>query len=143
MKLSLVVVLVLSFCSPAYALVTKSEDHKPKLATLEVHLEVTRNVLTELKDTLNTTNTTLQNVSLTLTTVQNSLDVQADKIRRLEEAVQRQDDIVATLIDGKKKIDSILTFLIYAFTFVVSLLGVCGRSHVGLILRSIVAGHKK
>ena len=143
MKLSLVVVLVLSFGSPAYALVAKSEDHKPKLATLEVHLEVTRGVLIELKETLNTTNITLQNVSLTLTTVQNSLDVHAEKIRGLEQIVQKQGDIVAGLEVEKKKLDSILTFLFYTFTVVVSLLGVCGRSHVGSILRSIVTGPKK
>ena len=139
MKLPLVVVLLLSSCSPVYALAVRPEDSKAELVALEVHLEVTQNVLKELRGTLDTTNTTLQGVGLTLTTIQNNLDRHRERIERLEQTVTKHEGVVADLVDEKKKLNNLLTFLCYLSTAVVVILGFCKRSHI----KSAIVGPKK
>ena len=139
MKLSLVVALVLSSCSPVYAFTGRPEDRKSELVALEVHLEVTQNVLKDLRTTLDTTNTTLQGVGLTLTTIQNNLDRHTERIERLEQTVTKQGGVVAALEDEKKKLNNLLTFLCYLSTAVVVILGFCKRSHI----KSAIVGPKK
>lgn len=139
MKLPLVVVLLLSSCSPAYAFTVRPEDRKAELVALEVHLEVTQNVLKELRTTLDTTNTTLQGVGLTLTTIQNNLDRHTERIERLEQTVTKQGGVVAALEDEKKKLNNLLTFLCYLSTAVAVVLGFCKRSHI----KSAIVGPKK
>jgi septal ring factor EnvC (AmiA/AmiB activator) len=139
MKLPLVVVLLLSSCSPAYAFTVRPEDRKAELVALEVHLEVTQNVLKELRTTLETTNTTLQGVGLTLTTIQNNIDRHTERIERLEQTVTKQGGVVAALEDEKKKLNNLLTFLCYLSTAVAVVLGFCKRSHI----KSAIFGPKK
>jgi septal ring factor EnvC (AmiA/AmiB activator) len=139
MKLPLVVALVLSSCSPVCAFTVRPEDRKSELVALEVHLEVTQNVLKELRTTLDTTNTTLQGVGLTLTTIQNNLDRHTERIERLEQTVTKQGGVVAALEDEKKKLNNLLTFLCYLATAVAVILGFCKRSHI----KSAIVGPKK
>ena len=139
MKLPLVVALVLSSCSSVYAFTVRPEDRKSELVALEVHLEVTQNVLKELRTTLDTTNTTLQGVGLTLTTIQHNLDRHTERIERLEQTVTKQGGVVAALEDEKKKLNNLLTFLCYLATAVAVILGFCKRSHI----KSALIGPKK
>jgi septal ring factor EnvC (AmiA/AmiB activator) len=139
MKIPLVVILLISSCSPVCAFTVRPEDRESELVALEVHLEVTQNVLKELRTTLDTTNTTLQGVGLTLTTIQNNLDRHTERIERLEQTVTKQGGVVAALEDEKKKLNNLLTFLCYLATFVAVILGFCKRSHI----KSAIVGPKK
>jgi septal ring factor EnvC (AmiA/AmiB activator) len=139
MKLPLVVALVLSSCSPVYAFNMVPKDRATELATLEVHLEVTQNVLKDLRETLAATNTTLQGISITLTTIQNNIDRHTERIEKLEQIVTKQGGTVAALEDEKKKLDNLLTFLYYLSTATVVVLGFFKRSHI----KSAILGIKK
>lgn len=139
MRTLLVVVILLSSCSPVYAVIARPADPKSELAALEVHLEVTQAVLKELRETLDTTNTTLQGVGLTLTTIQNNIDRHTERIERLEQTITKQGEVVAALEDEKKKLNNLLTFLCYLASIVVVVVGFCKRSHI----KSVIVGPKK
>lgn len=133
MKTTLVIlILSLASCTPAYGYESDSKE----VAALVVHLEITQEVLKELKTTLEKTNETLNAMSLNLTTLQGTMKSHAERIERLEQGVAKQDGVVATLIDEKKKLNNLLTFLCYFGTAIVIILGFCKKSH----LRSVLTG---
>lgn len=99
---ALIFALALFSCSPVCAFTTVPKDRATELATLGVHLEVTQNVLKDLKETLAATNTTLQGISITLTTIQNNIDRHTERIEKLEQIIEKQGGTVAALEDEKK-----------------------------------------